>query len=155
MNTRGDAIDQVPALVARLYDVVSEFESLFIGRKFTPDGHLVGSIGEVLAAHRYGLTLLPHSSQGHDANSTTGVLVEIKATQGKMVALREEPIHLLVLHLSRSGEVTEIYNGPGKNAWLAAGRLQVRNGQRSISVSKLKQLMINVPVEFRIPALHP
>ncbi len=112
MSTRSHAIDRVPALVARLYSVVSELESLF-DRKFTPDGHLVGSIGEVIAAHRYGLELLPHSSRGHDAKSATGVLVEIKATQAKSVALREQPIHLLVLYLSQSGEATEIYNGPG------------------------------------------
>ena len=52
-------------------------------RHFTPDGHLVGSIGEVLVASYYGLELLPASSQTHDAKSDSGKMVQIKATQVK------------------------------------------------------------------------
>jgi len=40
-------------LVKQLYKIVKEFERLFPERRFTPDGHLVGSIGEVIAKHRY------------------------------------------------------------------------------------------------------
>jgi hypothetical protein len=40
----------VPALVSRLYEIVDELEEIFPGRHFTPDGHLVGSLGESLAA---------------------------------------------------------------------------------------------------------
>ena len=134
---------EVPALVSRLYTIVDELESLFPGRKFTPDGHLVGSIGEVMAACLYNLSLLPASAQNHDAISPYGVWVQIKASQGSMVALREEPQHLLVLHLNRLGGVTEIYNGPGSLAWNASGSMQ-RNGQRPISFARLKALMANV-----------
>jgi hypothetical protein len=144
------AVESVPGLVGKLYSVVAEFETLFPGRPFTPDGHLVGSIGEVIAAHRYGLELLRPSSQGHDATSTSGLLVEIKATQGSSVALREQPNHLIVLHLSKLGEASEIYNGPGASVWAAAGTMQ-RNGQRSISVTKLRTLMSLVPEELRLP----
>ena len=62
-------VEKVPGLVGQLYELVAQLEGLFPGRRFTPDGHLVGSIGEVIAAHRYGLELLPHSAQGHDARS--------------------------------------------------------------------------------------
>jgi hypothetical protein len=114
-------VEAVPALVARLYEIVAEFEHLFPGRRFTPDGHLVGNIGEVVAAHRYGLNLRAHSTQGHDATSSTGIQVEIKATQGSSVALREEPQHLIVLHLAKSGVAAEVYNGPGAVVWSACG----------------------------------
>jgi len=43
-------VERVPDLVGRLYEIVSELEALFPGRHFTPDGHLVGSLGEVMAA---------------------------------------------------------------------------------------------------------
>ncbi len=46
-------VERVPDLVGRLYEIVSELEALFPGRYFTPDGHLVGSMGEVMAAHDY------------------------------------------------------------------------------------------------------
>ena len=38
--------------VGKLYDLVGQLEHLFPSRSFTLDGHLVGSIGEVLAAER-------------------------------------------------------------------------------------------------------
>ena len=146
-------VESVPSLVARLYEIVSEFERLFPGRRFTLDGHLVGSIGEVIAAHRYGLTLRAHSSQGYDATSPTGVRVEIKATQGTSVALREEPQHLVVLHLTRSGVASEVYNGPGATVWQASGAMQ-RNGQRAISLSRLRSLMTQVPSQLRLPVVR-
>jgi len=147
-------VDEVPALVGQLYDLVAQFELLFPGRRFTPDGHLVGSIGEVIAAHRYGLDLLAHSHQGHDARSPSGVLVEIKATQGSSVALRDKPIHLIVLQLGKNGEATEIYNGPGARVWESAGAMQ-RNGQRPISLSRLRRLMSEVPADQRIAECAP
>ena len=52
-------LDEVPRLIGRLYEIVDRFEQLFPGRKFTPDGHLVGSIGEVIAANLHDLELLP------------------------------------------------------------------------------------------------
>jgi hypothetical protein len=41
---------KLPEAVAQIYRAVEELEALYRPRKFTPDGHLVGSIGEVLAA---------------------------------------------------------------------------------------------------------
>jgi len=64
-------------LVDQIYTLVAQVESIFPNRRFTSDGHLVGSIDEVIAAHRYGLELLPHSTQGHDARSASGAIVEI------------------------------------------------------------------------------
>ena len=98
-NTEPHATEHVPELVRRLYALVGEFEALFPGRAFTPDGHLVGSIGEVMAAYRYNLTLHRASSTAHDAVAPNGTQVEIKATQGTSVALRAEPEQLIVLHL--------------------------------------------------------
>lgn len=134
------AVDRVPALVQQLYSLVAEFEQLFPGRKFTPDGHLVGSIGEVIAAHRYDLILNPSSTAAHDARSRDGRQVEIKATQGSSVALRSEPEHLIVLHLDKEGQATEVYNGPGSLAWAECGAMQ-KNGQRAISLSRLRKIM--------------
>ena len=49
--------DEVPALIRDLYAIVSKLESIFPGRHFTPDGHLVGSIGEALANTYYAIEL--------------------------------------------------------------------------------------------------
>lgn len=145
-----DPIDQIPGVVKRLYDLVNELEAAFPGRPFTPDGHLVGSLGEVLASHYYDLTLLPCSTECHDAQTRDGRLVQVKATQGKGVALRAQPDHLLVILLKKDGTIEEVYNGPGALAWTNCGKSQ-KNGQSPISVSKLRMLMRDVPSDSRLP----
>ena len=144
-----EAIDKLPTLIGELYSVVLQLEELFPGRRFTPDGHLVGSIGEVMAAHTYNLELLPASHEGHDARAEDGTLVQIKATQVKMVGLSSEPEHLLVIQIQGDGSFEEIFNGPGEVAWNAAGRMQ-KNGQRPIGLSKLAQLMKDVPARWKL-----
>jgi hypothetical protein len=145
-------IEEIPALVRSLYMIVRELEELFPGRKFTPDGHLVGSIGEVLAASQYGLELLPPSAKRHDARAPDGREVQIKATQARSVGLRSEPEVLLVLQLNSDGSSEEVFNGPGSLPWSHAGKMQ-SNGQRSIGVAKLRRLMHQVAPEARVPAV--
>ena len=107
-------IADVPDLVAKLYEIVNRLEELFPGRKFTPDGHLVGSIGEVIAANLYDLELLPPSTETHDAKAPDGTLVQVKATQGKGIGISSRPDHLLVLKLHRDASAEETYTGPGR-----------------------------------------
>ena len=147
---RRQRADRIPRLVTRIYEVVQELEELFPGRRFTPDGHLVGGIGEVLADQYYGIDLLPASFPGHTGRTDDGKLVQIKATQRGKIGLRSESEMLLVVQLSPDGSFHEVFNGPGSIAWKAAGPPQ-KNGQRGISVPKLARLMEAVPEEQRIP----
>jgi len=147
------AVKKIPGKIQELYAIVAELESLFPGHHFTPDGHLVGSIGEVLGAYHYDLKLLPASAETHDATNSDGKLVQIKATQRKLVGIRSEPQHLLVLGINDQGESEEIYNGPGKLAWDAAGKMQ-KNGQRMISKTKLLALMREIGPLDRLPRIN-
>lgn len=141
----------MPALVRQILGLVGDLEDLCPGRKFTLDGHIVGSIGEVLAAERYGLTLLPMSATTHDAETGDGRLVQIKTTQGKAIAITSSPDHLLVLRLDGTGSIEEVFNGPGSLAWAQRGTRQ-KNGQHRISTAKLRQLMATaVQPTDRIP----
>ena len=142
---------QMPALIRQLYGVVAQLEAEF-GRKFTPDGNLVGSIGEVIGAAHFGLTLNAPSHEGHDARAYNGKEVEIKATQGSSVALRSKPEHLIVLKLTQQGDYDVIYNGPGKEPWNACGPMGT-NGQRRVSLTKLRTLMKKVSDEDRLVAV--
>ena len=129
--------------IKELYKITNELESSYPGRKFTIDGHLVGSFGEVIVAEHYGLALLPNSTETHDAVSAYGKYVQIKATQINRIAISSEPDYLIVIKLFSDGSWEEIYNGPGKPVWDNAGKMQ-KNGQRPISLSKLKSLMDSV-----------
>ncbi|MBT9557545.1 MAG: hypothetical protein IV100_16010 [Myxococcales bacterium] len=147
-------MERVPGIIRQVYSLVRELEVQFPGRRFTPDGHLVGSIGEVLAAHRYGLELLTASAARHDAKAPDGRLVQIKATQGKSVAFRgaEAPDHLLVLKLNSDGTADEVYNGPGRLASDRAGGM-ASNGQRAVRLTILQGLMGSVSEADRLPVV--
>lgn len=127
---------------------------MFPGRRFTPDGHLVGSVGEVIAAYMFSLDLSPASTKGHDATTRDGRKVEVKLTQGRSVALRHEPEHLIVLHRPKGGPVRVAYNGPGTLAWAAAGARQ-SNGQCPISLARLSVLWTEVAEADRLPERRP
>jgi hypothetical protein len=129
--------------IKELYKITNELEKIYPGRKFTIDGHLVGGIGEVIVAEHYGLELLPNSTETHDAVSADGKYVQIKATQINRIAISSEPDYLIVIKLFSDGSWEEVYNGPGKPVWDNAGKMQ-KNGQRPISLSKLRCLMNSV-----------
>ena len=145
-----DPIDALAVLrlVPELFQITKALEAAAPGRQFTPDGHLVGSIGEAVAAARYGLELTTASTKGIDAHHiASGRSVEIKTTvDGNRIAVRglqPEADHLLVLRIRGNGAADEIYNGPAEPVWRASGKLQ-SDGQRVVSVSRLVSLQAKV-----------
>ena len=133
--------------IQMLYSISRELEELFPGRHYTPDGNMIGSIGEALAASFYGLELFAASEETHDAKAPDGRLVQIKATQIKRIALSSEPEWLLFLKIHRDGSFSEEYNGPGALVWAHCGKMQ-KNGQRPVSLATLHRLQAHVP-EFQ------
>lgn len=139
-------------LIRMLYATVGELEAMFPGRHFTPDGHMVGSIGECLVADAYDLTLKPASNKGFDATTRRGRMVEIKATQAKRVAFRSCPEFAIIIRIHPDGTFDEVFNGPGELVWNEfEGKKLPSNGQFSISLTKLAKLAQIVPAESRIP----
>ena len=149
---KGDGWSEVPALLTSLYRIVDRLEELFPGRKFTPDGHLVGSIGEAIAARMLDLELLEASTPEHDAITADGrTLVQIKLTQGKRgIAFRAKPQHLVVLRLASELSVEVVYNGGGHAPWSATGKM-LKNGQRAISLPRLRAMNEMIPDWQRLP----
>ena len=140
----------LPAPVAAIYKAVRELEARYPGRKFTPDGHLVGSIGEVIAAEAFNLTLYPMSHAGHDAWDVNGP-VQVKMTAGTNVAMYDCCVRLIVLKVISPEHAELIYDGPGEPVWTNAGKVQ-KNGQRTISLFKLRNLasaQTETPPELR------
>jgi hypothetical protein len=130
-----------PRHLRAIYDAVDALEAMFPGRHFTPDGHMVGSLGEALAAYYYGVALSQASAECHDG-ACDNRQVQVKATQGDRVAITSEPEHLLVLRLNRDGSFVEEYNGPGVLVWnLVAHKPRPRNGQYQVSLATLRKLM--------------
>ncbi len=144
------------ATIRELYAIVGRLESEYHehSRHFTLDGHLVGSIGEVYAAERYGIELFASSAPAHDGTAPDGKLVQIKATQRDSVGISAKPDFLIVLRIDKRGGIDEVYNGPGEPVWsLFANRKRPKNGQHQVSLARLKKLNEEVPLEKRIPNL--
>lgn len=135
-----------------LYKIVKDFETMFPGRPFTPDGHMVGSIGECLVADAYNLKLMSPSNKGYDALSKDGKKVEIKATQANSVAFRSRPEHTIIIKVLKNGTFEECYNGPGDIIWdTFINKKRPSNGQYQIAISKVKTLHKTVHHFDRLP----
>ena len=129
---------KLPAQVAEIYRAIKALQEAYPGRRFTPDGHLVGSLGEVAAAEALNLKLYPMSHRKHDAFDDNGD-VQIKTTAGNTVSMYDTCQRLVVLQIISAEEAEIVYDGPGEPAWKNCGKAQ-KNGQRSISLAKLRRL---------------
>ena len=92
---------------------IKQLSEAFPRRKFTIDGRLVGDIGESLAELDYEITLDKTSRAVHDAMTSDGRHVQIKATFQDHLTFKRTPQLYLGFKLNRDGTYEEIYNGPG------------------------------------------
>ncbi|WBX83690.1 DUF6998 domain-containing protein [Sphingosinicella microcystinivorans] len=134
---------KLPEPVAQIYRAVAELEALYPGRKFTPDGHLVGSIGEVVAAEAKKLKLYNASAPAHDAEDEFGRKVQIKMTGGRSVAMYADCEWLIVLRIVSPEEAEIVYDGPGAPVWARAGNVG-KNGQHIVSLSRLRRIAAEI-----------
>jgi hypothetical protein len=164
---RGEHVDfdtrsrRTEELVTELHAIVSELEELHPGRRFTPDGHLVGSLGEAAAEALFDIQLAAPSTKGYDAVASDGRPVEIKATYGTPgVAIRftshGAASALIVLRLSRdpSQDHEVVYNGPLEPVAELFGAKQ-SNGQARASLARLRVANTKVRDADRVPLRSP
>jgi len=147
-----EKMEKIQQKVQELINIVRELETDFPGRHFTLDGHLVGSIGEVMAAYYYGIELYKASVIAHDGESN-GRRVQIKITQQNSIVISHEPEYLIVFYLKKDGQIFEVYNGPGKPAWDIASKRDSHNN-RHLMINKLMQLDQTIQPDDRIGSLH-
>ncbi len=132
----------LPGSVAKIYEAVAELDERYRHhkRRFTPDGHLVGSIGEVVIAEALGLELHPNSYRDHDAHGPMGdVQIKIVGPTGRRVALYGDCNYLIVAQIVSTSEAEIVYCGAGAPVCAEAGPRQ-KNGQRVISLHRLKKI---------------
>ncbi len=136
--------EEVPALIGDLLKTTQRLNVLVTGRPFTPDGYLVGSIGEVVAEYIYDLKLRKASTPQIDADTHDGrsVQIELTGANGRSFGIRwssqrkvKHADVLIALKLNETGFM-EIYNGQFP-VDLLEGRPDTSNGQLSVPISKL------------------
>jgi len=151
-----ERLERVTRLVLDIYRTVEELNDEFEveGKRFTPDGVMVGHLGEVLAAYAFDLILLPCSTRDHDAKTRSGdKLVQIKMTGGRRgVAFRGKPDYLIVLQFL-DGTLSVIYNGEGDAVWKEfEGKTLPTNGQFPIPLTRLRTL--NASARGKLPLVR-
>lgn len=143
----------ITAAVQKLFQIVDKLEKEFPGRKFTLDGHLVGSLGECFAREKYDLELLPTGTETHDAKKGSRK-IQIKTTQKNSIGISSEPEFLIVLKLAGDGSFEEIYNGGGARVWNSIPQIRKenlpKNGRFSVSLARLRKLEKKVSPEEKI-----
>ena len=135
MTVPDDSIDD---LIRGVFAACRRLSEL-TGRPVSPDGHLVGSLGEIYAATALDLELAKPSNYGYDAVDGRGRKVEIKTTTRSAISLSAsgtESERLVVVVLSAEGAAEVFFDGPSEPAWNAAGPPQ-KNGQRHLSLRRL------------------
>ncbi len=148
-----EKMELVRGKIQELIKIVSDLETVFPGRHFTIDGHLVGSIGEVMAAYYYGIDLYDASTEKHDG-VVDGREVQIKITQQDYITISTEPDYLIVLYMNKNGHIYEVYNGPGDIAWASASKADSHNN-RHMRVNRLMNMDADVCQDDRIMAINP
>ena len=138
--------------ICQIYSIAADLSEMFPGRKFTPDGHMVGSIGEAIAKIDYGVELFPNGHKDTDG-IVGGREVQIKATQGTKVAVKKprQGDLLLVIKINSDGSWEKIYDGDFERVWDALGRQQENKIQKkTISLQRLQELQTEVNKNDRI-----
>jgi hypothetical protein len=144
-----DAVKQLLAIVELLR---KSFEKK--RKRFTLDGRLVGDIGEILVEEAYDIRLFEQLEKRHDARSSDGRLVQIKATMQKSLTFPVDhvPLYYIGIKINTDGSFEEIFNGPGPVAWQAVkNRKPTKTNLHSVSISSLLRLNAGVPTAQRIP----
>jgi hypothetical protein len=138
-----------------IFQAIESLKEAFPNRAFTIDGRLVGDVGEVIAALEYDVELHDVSQPTHDATTSDGRHVQIKATFKDSLTFRTVPDYYLGFKLYPDGRHEEIFNGPGKVIY---ERYRARKGiglaLLSFPVTELRKLSEQIVESDRIPKRH-
>ena len=140
--------------VKHLLLIVETMREEYPNKRFTLDGRLVGDIGEVLAAEKYDLELFEGLHKHHDARTSDGRLVQIKATMQNFLTFPVDhiPDFFLGIKIHPDGTITEVFNGPGGVASQAIkNRKATKTNLHTVSISAFQELNTQVNPEDRIP----
>jgi hypothetical protein len=135
-----------------IFQGIAHLEKAFPHRKFTIDGRLVGDVGEVIAALEYDVVLHDVSQAKHDAVTSDGRNLQIKATFKDSLTFRTIPDYYLGFKLHPDGQYEEVFNGPGQViSDRYVGRKGVGQSLLSVPIAELRKLSEQVPERDRIP----
>ena len=105
--------------IAKIYALAKELGNAFGIERCTPDGHLLGAIGQIAAKIGFGLEFGSEKEEHNCiwSDGTRKINVQVRCSGLGQIALRQEPEHLIALEISPQGRIRILFNGPGGIVW--------------------------------------
>ena len=140
--------------IASIYEIANELGREFNIPRCTPDGHLLGTIGQIAAKIAFGLQVgsdkKEHNCSWFDQNRF--INIQVRCTGRGSAAIRTEPEYLIALGISETGKIYLLYNGPGKYVW---ERIKHQKQSRKYASKKqLTEAQYEVSPTIQIPIKH-
>ena len=140
--------------IASIYEIANELGREFNISKCTPDGHLLGAIGQIAAKIAFGLQFGSNEKEHNCTWSDKGKIlnIQVRSTGRGSVAIRKEPEYLIAIEITETGRLYLLYNGPGKFVWEMV-RHQ-KQPQKYASKNQLLEAQQDVSLSSQIPIIQ-
>ncbi|OGF62205.1 hypothetical protein A2926_00090 [Candidatus Giovannonibacteria bacterium RIFCSPLOWO2_01_FULL_44_40] len=140
-------INQLKEAIKDLYSSVAKLRAVFPGKPFTPDGRIVGDIGEAIAALKFNVVLdrkLRRDWDGYRIDSSGKKCeVQVKTTQKDETYLKKPPHEgdLIVFKIFDNGEWECCYDGKIMRVWNSLAKQKLDStGAKFIQLARLRNL---------------
>ena len=136
--------------ISEIFGIANELGRAFNITKCTPDGHLLGAIGQIAAKIAFGLKL-GSALEGHNCTWSDGdriLDIQVGCTGRDSIAIRKEPKYLIALEIAEEGKIYLLYNGPGKYVWEKIERQ--KQSQKYASKKQLRDAQMEVNPKSQI-----
>lgn len=151
-------IKELLAITKKLKD-----KYIHLNKQFSLDGKLVGDIGEVLVAEKYGIQLYEENKAVYDGfEIATERKVQIKASFKNYsyfpYGVDKLPDYFLSVNILEDGDLEELYNGPGSylmEHYINKNNLKhYKESYYTLSKGRLRTLNDLVPLEEKIKIVN-
>lgn len=139
-------ISQLKEAIKDLYSSVAKLQAAFPDKPFTPDGRMVGDIGEAIAALKFNVVLdkrLRRHWDGYRIDSSEKKQeVQIKTTQKDETYLKKPPHkgYLIVFKVFSNGEWECCYDGKIMRVWNSLAKQKPDStGAKFIQLARLRE----------------
>jgi hypothetical protein len=144
---RAEQVDALSAAIRKMFEAQKELQGAFPKRLFTPDGRMIGDIGQAIAELTYQVTVDARSRKDWDGKREEVCAgcpeVQVRATQTDNTYVKEPPDdgRLLVFKIFRDGSWECCYNGDARSVWVSLEKRQANKaGEKTIKVDALRTL---------------
>ena len=140
--------------IAEIYTIANELGDAFGIDTCTPDGHLLGAIGQIAAKIAFGLEFGSEEEE-HNCSWSDGVRkinVQVRCSGRGNIALRREPEYLIALEIAPNGSIRLLFNGPGKLVWERIDHQ--KSTQKYASANLLRRVQTEVAQRDQLPIIE-